>query len=134
MRAVRAAGECDFRDASLQQTLTERILNRYQSRLLIDGALEAAAKWERELILRCGLAEVRSEAIEKVLLQIRSSPSDFIRRGTQIRYLLEDVKESVSNYEVLECLLRIVAVGKEVGLERRRRVMPIATWLVCCCF
>lgn len=119
---------------SLQQTLTEQILHRYQSHLLIDGALEAAAKWERELILRCGLAEVRSEAIDRVLLRIRSSPSDFIRRGMQIRYLLEDVKESVPNYEVLECLLRIAAVGKEVEWERRRRVMPIKAWLVYCCF
>lgn len=127
-------GECDFRDVSLRQTLTEQILHRYQSHLLIDGALEAAAKWERELILRCGLAEVRSEAIDRVLLRIRSSPSDFIRRGMQIRYLLEDVKESVSNYEVLECLLRIAAVGKEVEWERRRRVMPIKAWLVYCCF
>ena len=127
-------GECDFRDVSLQQTLTEQILHRYQSHLLIDGALEAAAKWERELILRCGLAEVRSEAIERVLLRIRSSPSDFIRRGMQIRYLLEDVKESVSNYEVLECLLLIADVGKEVEWERRRRVMPIKAWLVYCCF
>lgn len=52
----------------------------------------------------------------------------------QIRYLLEDVKESVSNYEVLECLLRIAAVGKEVEWKRRRRVMPIKAWLVYCCF
>lgn len=134
LRAVRVAGECDFRDASLQQTLTERILRRYQSYLLINGALEAAAKWERELVLRCGLAEMQSEAIDRVILRIRSSPSDFIRRGTQIRYLLEDVKESVSNYEVLECLLRFAAVGKEVEWERRRRAMPMQTWLVCCCF
>ena len=48
-------------------------------------------------------------------MRIRSNPLDFSRRGTQILYLLEDVKENVSNYELLECFLRIVAVGKGVG-------------------
>ena len=114
-------------DVSLQQTLTEQILHRYQSHLLIDGALEAAAKWERELILRCGLAEVRSEAIERVLLRIRSSPSDFIRRGMQIRYLLEDVKESVSNYEVLECLLRIAAKEGDADKSMARLLLLLNT-------
>ena len=92
-----------------------------------DGALEAAAKWERELILRYGFSEYQSGAIDRVLLRLRSSSLEFTRRGTQILYLLENVKESVSNYALLECLLRIVAVGEEVGWEYRRRVMPIET-------
>ena len=90
-----------------------------------DGALEATAQWERELILRYGLSDYRSGAIDRVLLRLRNNSLDFTHRGTQILSLLEDVKESVSNYALLECLLRIVAVGEEVGWEYRRRVTPI---------